>query len=259
MDQRVNGQLGLGLGITDSLGDNLGDNFILVPIDLGNDFIVKQFDSGYMHNCAVSIEGRCNCFGYNGYGTFLVRYFRNLSRSVHRAPTGQLGYGDTIDRGEFASQMGDNLLYVPLGDDFIVDTVALGAFFTCALSTNHTVKCWGDLDYVRIGDEPYEMGVNYQPSTIDFGNNFTPEKLFAGYATACAVSIDKEIACWGAGDNGILGQGNADDSYEPVTLSLGGNFDVVSVSVGYFSACALNTDGDLKVDSTTKHATRCAN
>ena len=154
--------------------------------------------------------------------------------------------------------MGDNLPYVSLGDDFVVDTVALGYYYTCALSINNTVKCWGGLDYSGLGqvwlwfgDEPNEMGSNL--AIIDFGDSFIPEKLFVGYKTACAVSTTKDIMCWGRGDYGILGQGNVDDSYDPVALSLGGNFDVVSVSIGYNSACAVNTGGALKVDCTTKH------
>ena len=53
---------------------------------------------------------------------------------------GQLGYGDTDNRGDEPGEMGRNLTDVDLGDGFVVESVALGYAHTCAFSTNHTVK-----------------------------------------------------------------------------------------------------------------------
>ena len=44
-----------------------------------------------------------------------------------------------------------------------------------------------------------------------------------------------------------MGQGNSADVYMPTAVSLGSGFDVELVSVGYFSACAVSTIGELKV------------
>ncbi len=39
--------------------------------------------------------------------------------------------------------MGDNLGSVDFGDAFVLRQLAVGGAFSCALSTNGTVKCWG--------------------------------------------------------------------------------------------------------------------
>lgn len=169
-----------------------------------------------------------------------------------------LGYGDTIDRGEDPARMGDNLPFVDLGPGFFVDMVALGPFHSCALDTaqsvNEAVKCWGCLDYgdtnchgaLAFGDEPYEMGGNL--SAISFVGAFSPVGVYVGFRTSCALSTDPhKLKCWGRGDYGILGQGDTDNSDEPVGIVLGNNFDVVAVSIGMYSMCAVSTNGECKV------------
>ena len=58
---------------------------------------------------------------------------------------GQLGLGDTINRGDDPFQMGDYLDFVNLGDSFNASQLAVGQHFTCALSLENTIKCWGQL------------------------------------------------------------------------------------------------------------------
>ena len=55
-------------------------------------------------------------------------------------PKGQLGYDDTDYRGNDPGEMGGNLHDVDLGNDFVLDTVSLGGYHSCALSLNHTIK-----------------------------------------------------------------------------------------------------------------------
>merc|ERR1719464_1042266 len=65
----------LGRGDTNSIGNTASDiALILDPIDLGDDFYVKQIaGGGNRHHCAVSVDGRLKCWGQNddgrlGYG-----------------------------------------------------------------------------------------------------------------------------------------------------------------------------------------------
>eukprot|EP01083_Nonionella_stella_P094473 265056_1 len=85
----------LGYGDTNKRGDQpneMGDN--LLEIDLGSGFIPIEITAGSDHTCSLSIF-KTKCWGYNFYG--------------------QLGYGDTNDRGSGANQMGDNLPEIDLG------------------------------------------------------------------------------------------------------------------------------------------------
>eukprot|EP01083_Nonionella_stella_P166590 557423_1 len=86
----------LGLEISNCLigyaANQMGDN--LLDIDLGSNFIPKQLTAGSHHTCALSTARKVKCWGFNGYG--------------------QLGYGDTNNRGDGdiitgANEMGDSL------------------------------------------------------------------------------------------------------------------------------------------------------
>ena len=64
-----NGNGQLGRGNTIDIGGS--SDLILYPIDLGDDFVIKQVAGGSgSHNCAVSVDGRLKCWGSNDYGTF---------------------------------------------------------------------------------------------------------------------------------------------------------------------------------------------
>ena len=120
---------------------------------------------------------------------------------------------------------------------------------------NHFCQCWGagfhgalgigGTDEIHFGGHPGEMGSNLQP--LNFGNNFTPVLLSVGDETSCAVSASHRCRCWGRGAYGLTGQGNNEDVYAPTNVLLGGGFDVEFVSVGYLSACAVSTNGEMKV------------
>ncbi|CAN0403862.1 unnamed protein product, partial [Scytosiphon promiscuus] len=56
---------------------------------------------------------------------------------------GQLGLGDSLDRGDEAGEMGDSLPFVDLGTFVTVSSVALGSRHACAVIENGYVKCWG--------------------------------------------------------------------------------------------------------------------
>lgn len=56
---------------------------------------------------------------------------------------GQLGYGDTVQRGIAPGQMGGALLDVDLGRGRTATAVGAGAFHSCALLNTGEVKCWG--------------------------------------------------------------------------------------------------------------------
>lgn len=55
---------------------------------------------------------------------------------------GQLGYGDTPNRGDNANEMGDYLPFVNVG----IDAISIHNYgdSICVLTTNFSVKCWFD-------------------------------------------------------------------------------------------------------------------
>jgi hypothetical protein len=89
------GQLGIGnkfIGYGKS-ADYMGDD--LPAIDLGSGRSAKSIAAGGYHTCAQLDDGSVKCWGGNNYG--------------------QLGLGNTQNRGDGAGEMGDNLTAVDLG------------------------------------------------------------------------------------------------------------------------------------------------
>ena len=151
--------------------------------------------------------------------------------------------------------MGDNLLVVDLGSDFEVDHVSCAVGYTCVLSTNNHIKCFGgngqgNLGYgftENLGVNASKMGDNLQ--VVDLGVHFVPIQLECGEKHCCAISVNLHLKCWGNNGNGVLGQGNTDnigdDPYEMgdnlTKIDLGTNFNVSDIQCGWKHSCALST------------------
>jgi cysteine-rich repeat protein len=176
----------LGYGDTDNRGDNelareAGD------VNVGG--TVLELTAGWNHTCARLEGGAVRCWGYNA--------------------SGQLGYGDTITRGddEFPATGGD----VDVGG--LVVELTAGEAHTCARLEGGTVRCWGSGGSGRLGygdvvtrgnDEyPWEAG------DVDVGGPVL--ELDAGQAHTCARLESGRVRCWGEGSHGRLGYGNVND------------------------------------------------
>ena len=80
----------------------MGDN--LPVVDLGTSYSAVEIatSSGGFHSCTVLSTGVLKCWG------------RNDKQDSAPSGGGQLGYGDTIHRGDGAGEMGNSLLAIDL-------------------------------------------------------------------------------------------------------------------------------------------------
>ena len=178
----------------------------LLEIDLGTDFAVKDITVGYRQTCAVSTNNQLKCWGRNARG--------------------QLGYGHTDNIGDNAGEMGNDLAYVELGEDFVLKQISAGREHTCAVSESYTIKCWGANFHGSLGYGDQQSVYNYTTrswvlnmrwdpynlSTIDLGSNFNAEQIIiAGWEHTCALSTMNKIKCWGYNIFGQLGYGDTDE------------------------------------------------
>ncbi|MCC7440257.1 MAG: hypothetical protein IT285_01405 [Bdellovibrionales bacterium] len=225
---------------------SLGDN--LPPVDLGAGRTVKDFGLFSHHTCAVLDNDRVKCWGYNNYG--------------------QLGLGDTNNRGDNAGEMGDSLPYVDLGTGRTAKKVYVGAFNACALLDNDQVKCWGYGYYgyhglgsaATYGDGANAMGDNL--GTVPLGTGRSVVKLAMGYYHACALLDDGQIKCWGYLSNGETGLGVAPLAWGRApgemgdmlpALNAGTGRRFVDVMAGAYLTCGLLDDGMLKCFGYNEH------
>ncbi|MGE0525488.1 MAG: RCC1 domain-containing protein [Bdellovibrionales bacterium] len=222
----------LGLGHVSNIGDGVGEmGTNLSTVSLGG--LAKQIAVGAQHSCALLNNGSVKCWG--------------------NAADGQLGYGDTNNRGDDAGEMGVSLPTVDLGTGRTAVELVAGNYFNCALLDNATVKCWGTNtdgmlglgDLVNRGGEPTSMGDNLP--ALSFAGGLTPVHIAAGVNNACAIMSDGSLQCWGAGANGAIGDGSSSNRSVPTPVSgLGAGSGVVKVEIGYQSVCALLNTGGIK-------------
>ncbi|MBL8777474.1 MAG: hypothetical protein JNK12_16145 [Acidimicrobiales bacterium] len=238
----------LGLGDTVNRGDQpieMGPS--LASVDLGAGRSAVALSAGSQHSCAVLDNGQVKCWGYNDYG--------------------QLGLGDTAERGDQPGEMGDALPPVDLGAGRTATAVSAGDSYTCAVLDNAQLRCWGSNTSGRLGlgdtanrgDDPGEMGDALPP--VDLGAGRTATAVSAGDSSACAVLDDGRLKCWGSNGSGALGLGdtaNRGDGPGEMgddlpAVDLGTGRTATAVALGLHHTCALLDDGRIKCWGENSH------
>jgi hypothetical protein len=114
----------LGLGDITARGRWPGEMGAHLPrVDLGRGRTARAVSAAEDHACALLDDQTVKCWGVSH--------------------DGDLGLGDTVDRGGDWNQMGSNLPAVELGPGRSALAISAGGTHTCALLDDHTVKCWG--------------------------------------------------------------------------------------------------------------------
>ena len=245
----------------------MGDN--LDAVDLGTDFELHGIKLSTGFTCVSSSSGKVKCFGLNDEG--------------------QLGYGDTWNRGTSPGQMGDGLAELDLGKGFNVTTTALpsgyGGSHSCLISDDLDVVSWGSNDYGQlgngdetgeaIGDESNEMGdylvtldLERDPTTLpttdptpyptESPTTINQPHMSVNEKSTCSV-WEYEVKCWG--DRHVVDPiytGVALDPrywYEPQisALDLGENFTAESVFNGESHQCVLSSNGTARCWGDNSH------
>ncbi|CAM9675435.1 unnamed protein product, partial [Scytosiphon promiscuus] len=242
----------LGLGDLDNRGGNdssteMGD--FLPTVDLGTDLVVDQLAlASGAHACAVFASGGLKCWGHNS--------------------DGQLGLGDTENRGDEPDEMGDNLDFVNLGTGVECSSVSLGALHTCAVVDDGDVKCWGSNNGGQLGYEDTQSRGNtveqmgdFLP-VVDLGRDQRAIAVSTGFYHTCALLYTGDVKCWGFGSSGQLGQayndsigstvGSMGDNLEPVDLGTGRK--AIAMSLGGTHSCAVLDDNTVKCWGGNKEA-----
>lgn len=185
----------LGLGDTDSRGDELGEmGDALGAVNLGTGRTAKALTGGTSHTCALLDNDSVKCWGKNS--------------------AGQLGLGDMDDRGDGAGEMGDALGTVNLGTGRTAKRLVSGSGHNCAILDNNSVKCWGlnTAGQLGLGDtndrgnNAGEMGDSLP--TVNLGSGRSVKKLTLGSNHGCALLDNDTLKCWGFNMSGQLGLGD---------------------------------------------------
>ncbi|MBK8010305.1 MAG: hypothetical protein IPK13_03095 [Deltaproteobacteria bacterium] len=187
-----------------------------VPVlGLGNQ--VASLSGGFLNSCAVKMDGTLWCWGANA--------------------DGQLGDGTTTTRlapvQSGIAELGNQVIQVAARDTHM-----------CALRMDGTLWCSGQNFQGTLGrgfTSPSEA-VPAQAGVEQLGNHVV--SMAIGQSLSCALKDDGTVWCWGQNDFGQVGDGTT-NTYPSTPVQTGVNElgnQVLSISAGYYHACAVKTD-----------------
>jgi len=114
----------LGYGDTQDRGDEANEMGSFLPtISSGSGVLVSEVSAGSFHNFILTDSGQIKGWGY--------------------CASGQLGYGDSNNRGDSANQMGNYLPFVQLGSGKAAISSKNQLHSSCVILDDLSVKCWG--------------------------------------------------------------------------------------------------------------------
>jgi len=176
-----------------------------------------SISAGQDHTCALTTTGRAYCWGANS--------------------DGKLGDGtltDSLENGPQAVIGGRNFSSISAGDEF-----------TCAVTARGQAYCWGDNYEGILGDGTGTSSGVKGPQAVIGGLNFS--SISAGDDHVCALTARGQAYCWGANNNGELGDGTTTGSGVNGPQAVIGNqrFASLNVSRDWASnfTCGLTANG----------------
>ncbi len=208
-------------------------------------------DTNHYTGCAVTESGEVHCWGPHGFPEpTLVEGLRDATHigvgDYHRCAvvtggqvacwgdnsSGQLGDGGTLNR--------DEVQLIPMLSDAVQVTAGQG--HTCVLQTSGSVKCFGSNSDGQLGDDLLAQLQSLTPTKVRNLDEATA--ITAGSRHSCAVTEDDgEVYCWGANDQGQLGDGSTSESTRPVRAR--GLPAARSVDADDQTTCALTQAGEV--------------
>jgi alpha-tubulin suppressor-like RCC1 family protein len=210
----------------------MGDN--LPAVDLGTGRTATAIAAGYKHTCAILDNESVKCWGFNFEG--------------------QLGQGDTNNRGDGIGGNPNNLPSIDLGSGRTATAIAAGYQHTCAILDNASIKCWGYGADGQLGRGERKGELEPKPDPIDLGSGRNAKAIVTGNSHNCVMLDNSSIKCWGLNDSGQLGQGDTDSrGDEPdqmgdflPSIDLGSGKTARAISAGDRHTCAILDNASIK-------------
>jgi alpha-tubulin suppressor-like RCC1 family protein len=185
------------------------------------------------HACALAEDGRAYCWGENLHGELGDGTWSRDSAPDVRAPVAVTG-------------------------DLRFTQLSAGMQFTCGVSTDAAVWCWGEGDKGQVGDTTQiPFCTNDGPTPESACTTSRPHRIpteqtsggrrdirltsvHAGLRGACAVSEDGGAWCWGFGWRCRLGRCDRGESATALRIAVPGR--VVEAGSGDLHACARTSE-----------------
>jgi alpha-tubulin suppressor-like RCC1 family protein len=155
--------------------------------------------------------------------TSLLRIFLGISLMIVLCPSAK---AETVDSIEYTA-------------------IATGNEFSCALTKDGFVRCWGRSDRSQLGSQV--VALSQKPNNVFSLTDAT--SIATGSGHACAILKDKTLKCWGDNTYGQVGDGRKltqgkEERWFPTYVH--NNFNIVQVALGESHSCSLDEFGQIK-------------
>ena len=221
--------------------------------------------SGAYHSCAITGQAHdVYCWGYDSEGELgdgggpphANPIFANVTNAVQLAlgvdhSCALLGdgtvwcWGEDDDGALGNGMFGDDSSPVQVTGLANVSAISAGERFTCA-ATAGGAFCWGFDDDGELGDGGGASKAS--PQLVPGVSPLVPTMVAAGGAHAC-VAASTGAFCWGAGDNGQLGNAakpTISTAVAVVGAGSGATWTPSQLTAGGQHTCAVDTTGKLR-------------
>ncbi|MEO8140153.1 MAG: hypothetical protein ABI742_10930 [Gemmatimonadota bacterium] len=120
---------------------------------------------------------------------------------------------------------------------FVVNRVAGGGGFTCAVTVDGVPYCWGDNSTGALGDN--STSPHATPKPVAGSTNFV--SIAAGLGHTCGVTSTGAASCWGSNASGQLGVGSNTQKLIPTLVT--GGLVFTAIDLGSDHSCGVTTTG----------------
>lgn len=231
-----------------------------VPTPVSGGLSFRMVDAGFQHTCGVTEAGPAYCWGANrsgqlGDGTEMPATqpvavvggltFRTVSSGEDHTcglTDGGLGYcWGSNSHGQLGADSTPGRSLVPVRAAASLTFTSLSAgrhLYTCGVASSGTPYCWGHNDMGQLGRG---TATTAEPTVAPVMGDLVLDAIDGGAFHTCGVGAAGAAYCWGFGDYGQLGDGQATSSYVPVRVA--GDQAFTSVATGLAHTCAITVEG----------------
>ena len=117
-----------------------------------------------------------------------------------------------------------------------------GRAHACGVTTAGRLFCWGSDGSGAVGDGDDDEATEHRPVEVA-GARTDWKQVSAGFAHTCATTTSKQLFCWGADNQGEIGDGDDGGANQLEPVLVPGKWK--RVSAGERFTCGLRTNGKL--------------
>jgi alpha-tubulin suppressor-like RCC1 family protein len=205
-------------------------------------------------SCGIATDDAVWCWGL-GYGDSGIP-----QRATGNAKFASVSVGDVYVCGialDATAYCWGSLVppYDPLFRDTYVPTavsgglkfasVSSGLVHVCGVTTDHHGYCWGSNSQAELGAPTTQTcdGSPCSRAPVLVSGNLLFASIAVGEGFSCGLTTTGSLYCWGANDNGQMGNGSSARSQAAPTL-ISSSLSWSTVTAGQWHACAIATTGD---------------